>query len=68
MKIIAHTPRGVFESIEEEIPSLDRAAVQANLVKSIAEARVIRMNTKDGFIVLPGDLVGRSAFVIENFN
>ena len=68
MKIIAHTPRGVFESLEESVPPLDRAAIRAHLEKKIASATSLTMNSKDGFIILPGDIVGRSAFVVDNFN
>ena len=68
MKIVAHTPRGIFESIEEPIPALDRAAVKAHLEKEIASSSSLTMNTKDGFIVLPGEIVGRSVFTVDNFN
>lgn len=68
MKIVANTPRGIFESIEEPIPALDRAAVKAHLEKKIASSSSLTMNTKDGFIVLPGEIVGRSVFTVDNFN
>ena len=68
MKIVAHTPRGVFESIDEPIPALDRAAVKVHFEKKIASSSSVTMNTKDGFIVLPGEIVGRSVFTVDNFN
>ncbi len=68
MRITAYTPRGRFDSIDEPIPPLDRAAVQSNLTKQVAEAKVIRLSTTDGFIIIPGEMVAQSVFVIENFN
>jgi hypothetical protein len=68
MKIVAHTSRGIFESIDEPIPTLDRAAVKAHFEKRVASLSSVTMNTKDGFIVLPGEIVGRSVFTVENFN
>jgi len=68
VRIIAHTPTGDFESIDEPIPPLDRAAVQSNLSKQVAESKTIRLLTTDGFIIIPGAVVAQSVFTVENFN
>ena len=68
MKVIAHTPRGTFESVDEPIQPLDREAVRSHLVSDVNAAKTVSINTKDGFIVIPGALVAQSAFVVENFN
>lgn len=67
MKVIAHTPRGTFHSIDEPIPPFDRAAVRAHMEKAVAVGGKMSLNTADGFIILPGPLVSQSIIVVENF-
>jgi hypothetical protein len=64
MKIVAHTPRGVFESTDKEYNQEDYLNL-CNLLSQVALMSYFSLDTDNGSIYLPKEMIQRSVFVIE---
>ena len=65
MKIIAHTPHGVFESKESEYSDKGFEALEKFLGK-IAELTGISMEIEDGqSIYMTKEMINRSVFILQ---
>ena len=64
MKIVAHTPRGVFESTDKEYNQEDYLNL-CNLLSQVTHRSYFSLDTDTGSIYLPKEMIQRSVFVIE---
>jgi hypothetical protein len=64
MKIVAHTPLGVFESTDKEYNQEDYLNL-CNLLSQVALMSYFSLDTDNGSIYLPKEMIQRSVFVIE---
>ena len=64
MKIVAHTPLGVFESTDKEYNEKDYSDI-CDLLSQVALMSYFSLDTDTGSIYLPKEMIQRSVFVIE---
>jgi hypothetical protein len=64
MKIVAHTPRGVFKSTDKEYNQEDYLNL-CNLLSQVTHMSYFSLDTDTGSIYLPKEMIQRSVFVIE---
>jgi hypothetical protein len=64
MKIVAHTPLGVFESIDKEYNEKDYSDI-CDLLSQAALMSYFSLDTNTGSIYLPKEMIQRSVFVVE---
>jgi hypothetical protein len=64
MKIVAHTPLGVFESTDKEGTEEDYSNL-CDLLSQVALMSYFSLDTDTGSIYLPKEMIQRSVFVIE---
>jgi len=64
MKIVAHTPRGVFKSTDKEYNQEDYLNL-CNLLSQVALMSYFSLDTDNGSIYLPKEMIQRSVFVVE---
>ncbi len=64
MKIVAHTPRGVFESRETEYTEENYQRL-CELLSQVTNMSYFSLTTDTGEIYLPKEMIQRSVFVIE---
>jgi hypothetical protein len=59
MKLVAHTPVGVFETVETEFNAEDK---QNLLDLLVADLKYLKLDTPDGVIVLKSEILKNSLF------
>jgi len=64
MKIVAHTPLGVFESTNKEYNEKDYLNL-CDLLSQVALMSYFSLDTDNGSIYLPKEMIQRSVFVVE---
>lgn len=64
MKIVAHTPLGVFESRNKEYTEEDYLNL-CDLLSQVTNMTYFSLDTDTGSIYLPKEIIQRSVFVIE---
>jgi len=64
MKIVAHTPRGVFKSTDKEYNQEDYLNL-CNLLSQVTHMSYFSLDTDTGSIYLPKEMIQRSVFVVE---
>lgn len=64
MKIVAHTPRGVFESKDKECTEEDYL-ILCDLLSKFERMSYFCMDTDNGNIYLPKEMIQSSVFVVE---
>ena len=64
MKIVAHTPFGVFESTDKEYNEKDYSDI-CDFLSQVALMSYFSLDTDNGSIYLPKEMIQRSVFVIE---
>ena len=64
MKIVAHTSFGVFESTDKEYNQEDYLNL-CNLLSQVERMSYFSLDTDNGSIYLPKEMIQRSVFVIE---
>lgn len=64
MKIVAHTPRGVFRSVDKEYTEEDYSAL-CELLSNVTNMSYFSITTDYGDIYFPKEMIQRSVFVIE---
>lgn len=64
MKIVAHTPLGVFESTDKEYNEEDYSN-HCDILSKVERMSYFSLDTDNGSIYLPKEMIQRSVFVIE---
>lgn len=64
LRIVAHTPVGVFRGIVQQFDAAQEAALD-ELLATIDRVARLNIVTDTGYIVLPGTLIERSAIEVQ---
>ena len=65
MKIIAHTPYGVFEGIEEDYDEQKFETHAEGLERELPKTPIFVFNTVQGEIYMTSEMINKSLFILE---
>ena len=65
MKIIAHTPYGVFEGIEEDYDEQKFETHAEGLERELPKTPIFVFNTAQGEIYMTSEMINKSLFILE---